>query len=106
MKCMAEDDFGCTFRFERNVPRNALVAADTILFIGNAESLDSRVAGSAGFGFFHLRHGKVTKLSDIENCVMAYSAVVIVFKQVEVVTENNGIGVSEFELDIFCFLCL
>ena len=47
MECMAKDNFGCAFRFEGNVSRYALVAADTILFTGNAECFDTRVAGSA-----------------------------------------------------------
>jgi hypothetical protein len=62
------------------------------------------MAGAASFSFFHLGHGKVAAVSQIEDRVMANLAVVAIFLQVDVVTEYDRFGVFELELDILGFL--
>src|ERR1039457_2059272 len=57
MSGMAEDRLACPFQFVSNIPRLAFVAKDAILFRCDAEGFYATVAGSAGFGFFHLCHG-------------------------------------------------
>ncbi len=102
---MAEGDVSRPFYPVSNIFRFALVAFGTGLLVLYAESLDPRVTGSAGLGLLHVSHGEMFSVLYIENCVMADLAVLLVFRKVQIVAENNRIGIFEGERDIFGFFC-
>ena len=101
---MAEDGLGCPFRLVGDTLWFPLVAADAVLFAGNAEGLDAGMAGSAGFSLFHIGHGEMAAVLQIENGVVTDLAVVVVFGQVELVAEDDRLCVFKLEDDLFGFL--
>jgi len=70
------------------------VAADTILLGRDAEGLYSAVASPASFSFFHLGHGVMPTLFQIEDGVMA-NFTVVVFGQMVFMAENHRISIFE-----------
>jgi hypothetical protein len=100
---MAKGGFAKTFDFEGYITWFTFVAVYAIFFRCHAESFHAAMACAAGFGCFHFGHGKVLAAFEIINCVMAYFAIVVVFLQMESVTENNRLGVFEREFDILGF---
>ncbi len=62
-----------------DIARFPLVAADTVLFGGNAEGLDPGMTGAARLVFFHLGHGEVATLFQVEDGVVADFAVLLYF---------------------------
>jgi hypothetical protein len=102
---MAEYNGTETFYRIGDVTRLATVATGAIFFAGDAESLYAAVARTAGSGLFHLCHSIAFLVSQIEDCIMAYPAVIMVFLQVELVTEYNRLRIFESEEYIFGFGC-
>jgi len=102
---MTEERLACTLWFIYYVARISLVAADTFLLIGDAEGLDAGVTGAARFGFFHLRHGEMPGLSNIEYCIMTNPAIVVIFRQMDIMAEYHRVGVFDFEQDVLRFFC-
>src|SRR6185369_7099557 len=97
VRIMAESDFRSTFHFEGYSSRLPFMTSGAELFILDAERLHAGMAGAAGLGRLHLRHGKVLLLLHIEDGVMADLAVVLVFLEVQVVAENYRLGIFECE---------
>jgi len=58
------------------------------------------VASAAGFGFLHFGHGVVTACPEIEECIVAYFAVVVVLIEVGCMAEDDGSCIPEAETDI------
>jgi hypothetical protein len=101
---VAEDRFGGPFGPVCYVSRLTLVATDAVLLSGYAESLDTGMAGSAGFRLLHFGHGEMPGSLDIENSVVTDTAVIVILFQVDVMTEDYRIGILEFEKNVFGFL--
>jgi hypothetical protein len=59
------------------------------------------MAGATGLGLFHLRHGDMFSGTQVEDGVMAYLAVVVVFFQVKFMAEDYRISIFEIETDVF-----
>src|SRR5690242_6956459 len=72
MAGMAENHFTRSLDLVADIAGFTLVAADAILFAGDAEGLDSAVAGAAGLGLFHLGHGVVPPGPEIEDRIVAH----------------------------------
>jgi hypothetical protein len=100
---MAENGGAKTFNRIGNVTWFAGVTAGTIFFGSYTECLHAAMARSARFGFFHISHGEMFFVSQAENRIVTYPAVVVVFFQVEFVTEYNRISVFEIESDVLGF---
>ncbi len=100
---MAECGGAETFHRVLDISRLAGVATGTIFLAGDTECLHAAMACTAGFGFLHFRHGIVFFVSQVEDCIVAYSAIVIVFFEVQLVTEHDRISVFETEFDVLGF---
>ena len=98
-ECNGAQAFNCI----GDISRLAGVATGTVLVAGNTESLNAAVACAAGFGFFHFSHGIALLASQVEDRIVAYSTIVIVFFQVQFVAEHDWIGVFEIEFDVLGF---
>jgi hypothetical protein len=61
------------------------------------------MACTAGFGLLHLGHCVALFVSQVEDRIVAYSAIIIVLFQVKFVAEHDGPGVFELEFDVFGF---
>ena len=77
------------------------MAFDTALVVGDAVGLHAGVAGAAGLGLLHVRHGIAGRFAEIENCVVAYLAIVVIFCKVQFVTEDYRLRVFELVPDVF-----
>jgi hypothetical protein len=62
------------------------------------------MAGSARFGFFHLSHGEMLAISQVEDGIVADLAVAV-FLQVFFMAEYDRFRIFKAELDIFCLDC-
>jgi hypothetical protein len=82
----------------------AFVTPYAVLLRCHAECFHAGMTGTARPRFFHFRHGVMLAALEIEQGVVADPAVVVVFQQVDVVTEHNRIGIREGKLDVFRFL--
>jgi len=105
VELMAEERIRGPFLSERYASRPSLVATDAILILGDAESLDARMAGAAGSGLFHVSHGEMFGLFYIEYGVVTNPAVVVIFFQMDIMAENHRFGIFEPEQDVFGFFC-
>jgi len=61
------------------ISRLACMTFGAVFFSRHAECLYTGMAGAAGFGLFHFRHGDVFALAQVEDGVMAHLAVIVVF---------------------------
>ena len=100
---MAEYRLSQTFDIIGHVARFTLVAANAVLFCCHAEGFYTAVAGSAGFGLFHLRHGVTSWGSQIEDGVMTHSTVVSVLGKVCFVAEDDRFSAFKRVTDVFGF---
>ena len=100
---VAEYRLSQSFDIIGHVARFALVAANAVLFCCHAEGFYTAVAGSAGFGLFHLRHGVTSGDSQIEDGVMTHSAVVSVLGKVCFVAEDDRFGAFKRVTDVLGF---
>ena len=100
---MAECDGPKTFNCVRDVSRFAAVTAGTVLFVGDTECLYTAMACTAGFSFLHFGHSVAFFVSQVEDRIVAYSAIIIVLFQVKLVTEHDRLGVFELEFDVLGF---
>ncbi len=103
MSVVAENHVRGAFGLVGDVARFPRVAANAVLFAGDAECLDAGMTGAARFGLLHFGHGEVAGFPDIEDGVMTNLAIIAIFSQVQCVAEDDRISILEFELDIFCF---
>lgn len=103
MERMAEGNGAQTFNCIGDISRLAGVAAGTVLVAGDTERLNAAMACAAGFGFFHFSHSIALLVSQIEDRIVAHFTIVIVFFQVQFVTEHDWSGVFEIEFDVLGF---
>lgn len=96
---------GCTESFDvvSDFTGATLVATHTLFFRCDTESLHAAVASAAGFGFLHFGHCEMFSLFQVVDGVMADSAVVVIFFEVEFMAEYYWIGIFERKADIFGF---
>ena len=100
---MAELCLGCAFHLVYDWPRFPCMAKHAFLLIGNTECLDSGMATAARFRLLHLRHGILALIPQVENGIVTNSAVVVIFLEVRLVTENYRIGMGKSKGDVFGF---
>jgi hypothetical protein len=79
------------------------MAAYTVLVCRDTESFGAVVAGSAGFPRFHFGHGKAAFCFQVKNGTVAGSAIIIIFGDMQIMAENNRVGIFKTELNVFCF---
>jgi len=103
---MIEDRLARTLWFVCNVAGISFVTTDTFLLVGDAEGLDAGVAGAARFGFFHLRHGEMSDLFNIEYRIVTNPAIVAILRQMDIMAEYHRVGVFQLEQDVFRFFCV
>ena len=87
---MAEGYIRCALNLELNSSWFAFVTFGTVFFILDTECFYPRVAGAAGFGLFHVGHGVSGFIFEIEYGVVADTAVIPVFLQVEIMAEDDA----------------
>jgi hypothetical protein len=97
---VAESCFAKSLDLVGHVTRFTFVAPHTVFLGRNTECLHPGVTGSAGFGLFHLCHGKVLAIPQVEDGIMADFAFIVVLIQMICVTENDRVGVFEGKLYI------
>ena len=76
---MTENGISQSFDPVGYISRFAFVAFDAVFLRCHAERLYSGMAGTTGFGFFHLRHGNVFAVTQVEDGIVAHFAIIIVF---------------------------
>ncbi len=100
---MAELCLGCSFNLVNNWPRCPCMAKYAFLLVGNTERFHSGMATAARFCLLHLRHGIMAPIAQVENGIVTNSAVVVIFLEVRLVTENHRIGMGKGKGDVFGF---
>lgn len=103
MERMAECNGAEAFNCIGNISRLAGVAAGAVLVAGDTESLNAAMACAAGFGLFHFSHSIALFVSQVEDRIVAHFTIVIVFFQVQFVTEHDWSGVFKIEFDVLGF---
>lgn len=101
---VAEGNLRCALYFKGHRSWFAFMALCAELLILYAECFHAGMACAAGLCCFHFRHGESFLRPEVEDGVVADPAVVVVFLQVEIVAEDDRIGILEAERDIFCLL--
>ncbi len=79
------------------------MATNAVLVCCDTERFAAVVAGAAGFSGFHFGHGSAVLCFQVENGAVTGPAVIIIFTEMQIMAENNRVGIFKAELDVFCF---
>jgi len=97
---MAEYGAAQAFYDIGDVPGLAAMTAGTVFLCGDTECPHTAMAGTAGFGFLHFRHGVAFLVLQAVDRIVTHFAVILVLFQMQIMAENHRPGIFKSKGDV------